>query len=64
VSLEEGHVQLRDDRVLVIARIADQRGAIVEVVGAPRLTRDVILVAFPPRETQRAEAASSAGRSH
>ena len=44
VGAQEGDVQLGDDEVLVVARVADQGGAVVLRDGAPRLARQVVEV--------------------
>ena len=46
VGLQEGHMQLGDDRVLVVAGVADQGGPVVREVGAARLARQVVVVAL------------------
>ena len=53
VGLEEGEVQLRDDQVLVVARISDQGGPVRRRVLAPVLPRQIVRVGLSRRAGER-----------
>jgi hypothetical protein len=53
VRLEEGQVELGDDQVLVVARVADAGRAVAERVGVARLPGQVVVVALARRPLER-----------
>ena len=53
MGVQEGQVQLRDDGVLVVARVAYEGRAVVHDVGTGPLPREVVFVGFTRRTAKR-----------